>query len=476
VTGLGVRMAAVLFLRYALRLLAAWCFAWGLAVLLMRAVWGIASGPLLWGTAGLVPAAAVACVLALRRTPSRPALRAVLDRASGCGGLLMAGAEVPLGAWHDRLPAIGRPGLRWRSRPLIIVTVAACTFLVFSFAIPRRYVAISPHRPLNIQGEVAEFREQIEALREEQIIEPQQADELEEALARAAAEASAENPAETWEALDHLEDAVTKAAADPAEEALHQTEQLGKAESLARALAADADALKPEAMTAAMKKLAEMLDEAAAENEALREGGFQQALEGCKAGGLSAEAALELAGCLGLSKEAIAARLGRLVEARLIDAELLQMNELLGRCSGEGLAAFLAEAGGLGLPIEDLIEQWLVAAPGYGGIDRGRGDAPMTKMEPARSEGTDFTEQALPPATVADLKQSRLLGVSLGAPAVGTDAEPAAFGALKGTAVGGGSAHTYVPLPRHKRTVRRYFEREAATGADAPPSKPRTSP
>ena len=477
VSHLRVRLACVLFLGYLLRLLAGWCFAWGLAALVLRAVWGVSSWPLVWGLVGLAPAVAAAVVLAIRRTPSRAATRAVLDRSSRGGGLVMAGAEVALGAWEAQGPPLTEPSLAWRSRPVLVLGAAAAVFLAFSFAVPQRYVGVAVARPLNTEDEVAGLREQIETLRREEMLQEEDARELEQALEKAAAEATADDPAKTWEALDHLEDAVTDTAADAAEQAYRETEALAKAESLARALAADADALDPTATTAAMKKLADLLDEAAKENELLQASAGRDAAA-CRSGGLGREAILELASRLGLSKEAIASRLARLVEARLLDGEALDLAEMLGQCNAEGLAEFLAAAAGQGVPIEGIIDEWLEAEYGYGfgGIDRGRGDAPMVRAPPASPEGTDFLEQALPPATVADLKQSRLLGVSAGAPTVETDAEAGVSGALEGAARGGGSAYTHVVLPKHKATVRRYFERDATGAPEAPAPSNGASP
>ena len=59
---------------------------------------------------------------------------------------------------------------------------------------------------------------------------------------------------------------------------------------------------------------------------------------------------------------------------------------------------------------------------------------------------------------LADLKQSRLQGVSPSVPKVEPGGTVSA-GALAGATSGGGSANTQVVLPRHKAAVERYFER-----------------
>jgi len=469
VSGFRLRLAGLLLLRYVLGLVSAWCFAWGLAALVLCAVWGVPSRPLLWSLVGLAAAVAAAVVLAIRRTPSRAAARAALDRWNRAGGLVMAGAEVALGDWAAAGPSLTEPTLAWRSRRLVALAAAAAVFLAFSFAVPRRYVGDAEARPLDTDAEAAALREQIETLRQEEILREKEARELEQALEKAAREASAEDPAKTWEALDHLEETLTDAADDAAEQACQQTETLAKAESLARALAADADALDPASTTAAMKKLADLVEKAAKECDMLGEGTDRDA-EACRAGRLGARKMLALASRLGRSKEAIRSRLGRLLEARLLDGEALEMAERLGRCSAQGLAEFLAETGTGGAPIEGIIDEWLEAEVGYGagGITRGRGDAPLVRAPPASPDGTRFQEQALPPATAADLKQSRLLGVTAGAPTVETAGEPTAAGTLGDAVRGGGSAHSHLLLPKHKPAVRRYFERARPGARPAP--------
>jgi hypothetical protein len=98
--------------------------------------------------------------------------------------------------------------------------------------------------------------------------------------------------------------------------------------------------------------------------------------------------------------------------------------------------------------------------PGRGGITRGRGDAPMTWKDPTTDDGAQFKAQTLPPASMAQLKDARSLGVSLGAPEEADPASTSTGGALSGRETGDSSAQTHKVLPRHRGAVRRYFERK----------------
>src|SRR5262249_57620818 len=92
---------------------------------------------------------------------------------------------------------------------------------------------------------------------------------LEQKLDQLGLEASGEDPAKTWEALDHLNDAVEKAAKEAAESANARQERLTRAEALAEGLMAGGDQLDSKTMTEAMRTLGEMIRGAMKENKPL---------------------------------------------------------------------------------------------------------------------------------------------------------------------------------------------------------------
>ncbi|GAF89752.1 unnamed protein product, partial [marine sediment metagenome] len=143
------------------------------------------------------------------------------------------------------------------------------------------------------------------------------------------------------------------------------------------------------------------------------------------------------------------------LEAQLIDGNLLTQCENSMQGGRAALAAFLEENANTALAA--LISCNL---PGKGGINRGRGDAAMTWTEGTSEEGAGFKEKTLSPAALADLKKSKLLGISTGAPQESEGGTVNVSGIVSGAAAGGGSAHRHLVLPKHKRTVRSYFERK----------------
>ena len=107
------RIALALGLKQAVILLAAWAFLWGTAVVVLRVTLGVAPVDLLWGLAAAPVLLGMASAIGLRRLPTSVKMRALYDRASGAGGLLLAEAEKDLGGWTEALPVPPDLRVRW---------------------------------------------------------------------------------------------------------------------------------------------------------------------------------------------------------------------------------------------------------------------------------------------------------------------------------------------------------------------------
>ena len=84
----------------------------------------------------------------------------------------------------------------------------------------------------------------------------------------------------------------------------------------------------------------------------------------------------------------------------------------------------------------------------------------MTWSDGSNEEDTTFKAQVLPPASLAALKESMMIGVSIGAPSIEENPASSATDALNSATAGSGEAFSHTVLPRHKGVVERYFERE----------------
>jgi hypothetical protein len=452
------RLGALLALRYAVAGLTAWAFLWGTAVLALRAAAGVPRPALLWGLAAAPLALLPALLLAWRRLPSRSAVRALLDRHSRCGGLLMAGAEVPLEGWQESLPELAPPRLRWRGRRAWGLLAGSAAFVGLGFLLPQSLADLGGGPRLEVGREVEKLSGQVEVLKEEAVLEPHRAEALKQKLQQLRQEALGREPVKTLEALDHLQDLVQKSARDGAESMAKKAEDAARAEALADRLAKKRKKMDAKTLAEGMSQLAALTRQSAAEAGLLDKHLDTEALNALRSGALDARALGRLGTALGECKGEMMKRLGRLRKAGLIDDELLQRCEGACQCDGKDLEEFLRKNCS-GKLCDALCEG---ERPGRGGVTRGPGAAKLTWKEESKADGVKFKEEALPAADLEALKKSKLAGLSTAAPKVGEGkGRPVGSGALAGAAAGGGSSSAAVVLPRHRAAVGRYFERPA---------------
>lgn len=450
----GRRLTRALTYRYFLASSTVWVFVWGAAALVLRVAFGVPQRYLLTGMAGFLVALVLAVALAVRRRPPKEQLRAMLDCYNRCGGLLMAARQVDLGSWTSSVPGVTPLRPKWRGSRVWHMFLAGCLFAAVSLLLPHHYTLSTSPGQLEIGDLVDELESQIQVLAEENILEEKKAKDMTGDLARIWAESSAEDPVKSLEAMDHVAKAISDAAAKAAQEALSKTEELSRMRSLAEALDAQAKAGDKDKLTQAMKELGTMVDKADLARM------FPNCLNGklldaCSQSCLTPEQLKALAKSLRMCEKGLMDKMGKLCEARLIDPKALQKCSQAQKDANAALAAFLAENEGTALAA-----CLACMRPGRGGIDRGRGDAPLTWTDASDESGTAFKEKMLSPASLASLKKSRLVGVSASAPEEAKTAGASASGALAGAAAGGGSAHTHQVLPKHRGTVSRYFQRK----------------
>ncbi len=449
------KLAFTLMLKHALLLATIWCFVWGTVALVLRATIHSPRKPLLWGAAGIAIAAMAAVVMARRQLPKRNAVRALLDERNDCGGLLMASADAEIGDW--RMPDLALPRLRFSNPRAWGLLAASVAFVAISLLIPIRFATTSAARPLEVTKETENLSAQIEALKEAQIIEEAKAEEFDQKLEQIKADASGEDPARTWEALDHLADAVEKTTKDAVEAANAREQQLEKAEALAEGLMAGQDQLDARTMTEAMQTLSAMMQGAMKENEMLASTLSPGTQEAIKSGALKPEHLKEISQALGKNKSALNDKLAKLAKSGAINSNALKGGAKANKRDSSRLAEFLKE-NARKMSVEECVAAWC-ETPGNGDVSRGRADAAMTWTDGTSEKDAKFKENILPPSSVAGLNESELVGMSAAAPTVDKTAV-AAHGALNRAASGGGSANTQTILPRHKGTVKRYFERQ----------------
>ena len=409
------RVATALALRTLLVAAGGWFLLWGIGALIARVLDAPSDVVLAAGLAGTAIVAVLAAGRGIRSVPGDRALLAYLDAREHCGGLAAASGDVPLGAWT--LPQLRIPRIRWNARKKLLYLAGCAAFVIGATVIP--IATSAAHHKLEIGSDAKRIAEKIELLQEEKIIPPERAEALQQTVEELKTNAQGEDPAKAWETLDAVDDAVTKAAANAAEDAIRKGETLSQIE----------------AMTAA-NELADEAARLAAENASLLPG----LQPGTKDIGKIGKAAR-------MGKSDLRNRLSKLAAKGMIDPKSLRKFD---NPNNSDLARYLREHRAGSAP-------GTLARGGRGGVDRGRGDAPLFFGEETKEANEKFKDHALPPAAAASLDDSQLVGLSASAPQQ-MQMRASAGGAL--TASGGaGSAYTTTVLPRHRGTVGRFFER-----------------
>lgn len=442
-------------LKYSLIALTVWAFAYGTAVLALRGALQMDRMNLLWGLASIPLALLPAWYLAWRRLPTPAAVRALLDRHGRLGGLLMTGAEQPIGAWQESVPAVRAPGLRWRGERSWGLLAAGVAFVALAFLIPQSLANLGGPT-LDVEKEAEQLAKQIDVLEKEKILAKQRAGDLKTQLEQVRREAKGTDPIKTLESLDHLKDQAGKEAKDAAEAAQRKMEDMSRLETMAEAFDKLAPKMDKAQLTEAMGEMAKWTKKLMDEKELMESGLDKETLDAIKNSTLKPEQVKKLLESLKDAKAETKAKIGRLVKAKLVKAEDLEKCEKAGKCDCEGLVAFLKE-NGAEKALTDMLED---AEGGRGGVDRGPGAAKLNFGDESTEEGTKFKEEELPAAEQQSLKESTLSGVSTGTPQIGKEKPGGGkAGALAGAKSGGGSANTQVVLPRHRGAVERYFDR-----------------
>jgi len=453
ITVMRRRIAGRLAMRYATMLSTAWIFAWGACVLGLRVSRGYGEHVLPVGFAGVLWMILGGIVLAWRKRPGAESISALLDSRNASGGMVVTARYADMREWTASIGPISLPGVRWLGRRTGGLLCTALLFAAGSVLIPVHHPALAAGGRLQIRELIEELGEQCEVLEELEVLDERRAEDIAEQLDRAWEESSAQDPARTWETLDHIEKTLTERADETASELLAQAQEIAGAEVSARALSEMAShPMAGDDVTQAMGELADLMKDLEIDPRLLT-GLDTNLLAG--AGDLTPEQLAALSDLLKASEGRLTDMLEKMCRARLVDPSTLKKCKQCRLDADAELAAFLERSG-----CNSTNALLVCKLPGRGGINRGRGDAAMTWTDGTSENDVRFNEENLSPAALADLKESRLLGLGTTDPTV-TETDVSGTGsALSAARAGGGTAHRQPILPKHRSTVTQYFERK----------------
>jgi hypothetical protein len=376
----------------------------------------------------LVPA----LIVCARRAYRHEDVAALADWLSGGHGLLLTLTECPDRRWaHSPLvecaAAIAMPRLRpWRRLAPI---VPAAAFLTAALWLPQR--APAPRQAPLARDIADDLSSTLETLVEQSLVTEDEEQALEQEIERIRRAADERVDASAWEAADALRERMADAVAGK-----HDAVQWAR-ESLRRfAEAAEGGG-------------------GSGQPDAQAEAELAQALERLAKSGLLANAPPELQKLLGT---------GTLPEGAQARAELMQAlaQYLDGAGSRFSEVAALGREFGRFDPSEFPLESGAAAdgdgQPGAGGVNRGRGDAPLTYGQESLPLDR-FKASALPPGAARSPDDwapvVELPGAPGEAPVLSTAAAARQYSATAGQAAWRRSL-----APRHQSAVKRYFAQQ----------------
>jgi hypothetical protein len=414
----------------------------GIAALVCRLFFPPAAPFLAW--LWLAPAAAVVpgLILCLRRVYGRAELVALADSLAGGHGTLLTLSEKPDAAWA------GGPGVqalstlvlpRWRLRRRLAPLLPAGLFLAVALLLPQRAVP-QPVDAALATGIAEDLEAAVEVLKQQELITPEEENDLQEEIERIRRAALERVDAASWEAADALRERLAANLAEKQDAVKWAEDSLLRYAALGQAGGADS-AAQAEELASALEKLEQLglLAEAPEDLQKLFGG------RGAAGGKFQIPSDPE-------ALRRLAASLSEYLQGR--ERRFRELGEL-GRAFGRfDPGEFPLEFG----PGPDLD-----GSPGTGGINRGRGDAPLTWGEETQPFDR-FKAMPLPAGAARSPDEWAPITVLPGAP---TEApELSALSAARTYAGTAGQAAWRRSLaPRHHRAVRKYFESPAPSGA-----------
>ncbi len=460
---LRANIAVAIFMSWLVPALTVWLFIWGMGALALRLTIGLPLTYLWVVFAGFALTTVITAIVAIMRRPSSESITAILDAKNNCGGLLMSGGEANIDAWQEEIPMLKLPTPKWRNRRAWILFFSAALFVAISLLIPDRALTSISSTSLEIGNLIDEMEAQIDLLEEIDVLDEVYAKELKTELKALEEDASARDPIKTWEALDSISRMAERSAREAAEEMAASMEDISLASDLAEGLdkiMSGEFGLDAETMNKLMRELEKLAAGDSLENIPGTLDLDKELLEALSSVSLTPEQMKQLAKLLNGMEGDLLDTLKKLSSAKMIDSETLkslmsctnmvsaELMEMLNNCcnsTGCTNAAALCTA--------------MCPMPGKGGINRGRGDAPMTWTDPSSEQNAEFKEEALPLSALTSLKDSINVGMSMGSPEESDSRATSVHGALATVDADGGEALKHIVLPKHKGTVERYFER-----------------
>jgi len=401
----------------------------GLVALVCRLFAPAAAPYLAWLWLSPLVTAIPVLILCVRRKHRPDEVVAVADWLNGGHGLLLTLMERPDEAWAGRLDeasSLALPRLRpWRRLAWL---PGALAFLAVALSLPQRIPRVST---AVLAQEIADhLGTTLDALKQQQLVTPDEQKTLEQEIERIRRAAEERVDASAWEASDALQEKVAARVAEKRDAVKWAEETLGR--YAAAAQAAPGGEVKPGAETAELTKALENLAKSGLLANAPPD--LQRLLRDGKLPAADPKAMRELAAAVSKYLAETKGRMG----------DLARLGKEFGRFDPSEFPLEFSSSGRDGS-----------GRPGAGGINRGRGDAPLTWGKESLPLDR-FKAQALPPGAARSPDDWAPLAEMPGTPQEAPESS-AQSAARQYASAAGQAAWRRTLAPRHQSAVKRYF-------------------
>ncbi len=421
--------------------LAGFLFLYGTLILVTRVLLPQMWPDVLWAGLLAIPALVGAWLMGRRQPFTRQESIALLDRSLHAGGLLMTLSERSDEEWDARLPQLERMWQeampRIRPRRLASFLTMPAVFTICVLFVPLSEIR-SATTQLNTAGQDAahDLEAILDSLREAEVLDEDEEDELREEIERLAREAE-DTPLthERWEAVDALERRMRLRL----DESVAMAQQAEAASQLLASATEGESGLTAERREQLEQQVMEALQQLAA-NGGL-EGASQMLQQAAQSGQLPSD------------PQARQQALQELAERLQRESERLSQlrSQCQGNCrGGQCPGGKPGDCEGDGKDGEDGDGN-----PGRGGVNRGRGDAEISFGDESDEQGAQFRETVLPPGFMDDAES---MGFSLTAPQIDAADTAARSESRLADPASGMETWQRTVRPRHRSVVRQFFD------------------
>lgn len=387
---------------------------------------------------------------ASRKLPGEKKILALLDKHNPeSSGMLLAFEETDGSAWESLITMPEMPLFHIDLSRRLPVLFTAFIFLVCGIFLPDMVPQLKTVHKMDVSKTVKDIKDDIEMLKEEEILSEAETERWKESLDKIAENATGEDPVKTWEAMDHVKQNLQEKAEMCRENTITQLQKLEAIEKTAEALEKNSEQCNPGEFSEAMNEMDKMLKKMLDDDPELK----KMLDEACK-NGMSSEALKKLAEQCKMSREELKEMLKKLKECGQIkECEIQELSE-------EDLMKFLKEnCDGSGCKKIALCMTTEIPVPGEGGISRGPGAAPMSYHNKDTKFEKNFKNEVLKSGAM-DASQSRMVGTSITAPEASNEVKIVSPGQLQSGKFTAGENMTFTIQPRHRQAVREYFDRK----------------